>query len=234
MAHAVRSGALLAALCLVASPAPPDDVVVLKSGRELRGTLLSEADHRVEFEDAERGRVVLPRHLVRTVVRGDAPPGLMAPLWLEEPDGEMPRSWVRFDAPTEDGPGALSIGVGRFFHEPTRATLYLVGAVHIADPAYYERLQDLLDSCDVVLFEGVGSRPGDPEPTEQQVARFDALFQLQMKLQRLLGFQGQKEGLDYGRPFWKRADVTMHDLAARMEERKVGLPTDAPIVQLLL
>jgi len=226
--------ALVAAACLLAPAVASDDVVVLKSGRELRGRVVSDADHRVELDDAERGRVVLPRHLVRTVVRADAPPGLMAPLWLDGPDGEMPKTWIRFAAPADGEPGALSIGVGRFFHEPTRTTLFLVGAVHVADPAYYARLQDLLDSCDVVLFEGVGSRPGDPEPTAEQVARFDVLFQLQVKLQQILGFQGQKEGLDYRRPFWKRADVTLHDLAARMEERKVALPTDHPLVQVLL
>lgn len=39
--------------------------------------------------------------------------------------------------------------------DPARPTIYLVGAVHVADRSFYEHLQAFLDERDVVLFEGV-------------------------------------------------------------------------------
>ncbi|MSR46165.1 MAG: hypothetical protein EXS13_03720 [Planctomycetes bacterium] len=210
------------------------DRVVLKSGRELRGLLVGESDHRIEFVDDVRGKLTLPRHLVRTVVHGALPPDTFAPLWLDEPQGAAPTSYVRFEPPREGQAGALSTGIARFFHEPTRTTLFLVGAVHVGDPDYYARLQDVLDSSDVVLFEGVGPSAGEAPPAAEEIARFDALFQLQLKLKDLLGLQFQKDGLDYRRPNWTNADVDLGALHAQLEARGAALPTDHPLVRALL
>ncbi|MBM4016403.1 MAG: hypothetical protein FJ293_15750 [Planctomycetes bacterium] len=232
------AAALLAVLVALAAAAASGgaggDRVVLKSGRELVGTLISDGGHQVEFDDAQRGRLVLPRHLVRTVVRADQPAGLFAPLWLDEPSGAAPRQWVRHVPPRAGAPGSLATGIGRFFHEPTRTTLFLVGAVHVGDAAYYERLQDVLDSCDRVLFEGVGPRPGDAAPSEDDVARFDALFQLQLRLKDLLGLEFQRDGLDYDRSWWRNADVGVTALRAELDARGAALPTDSPLVRALL
>ncbi len=51
----------------------------------------------------------------------------------------------------------LDVAVQQF--EPGEApgpTVYLVAAVHVGEQAYYDRLQAFLDTCDLVLFEGVG------------------------------------------------------------------------------
>ncbi len=232
----VAAAVLLAVAAVVAaSPGVAgSDRVVLKSGRELVGSLVADAGHQVEFDDAQRGRLMLPRHLVRTVVRADQPAGLFAPLWLDGPAGSPPRQWVRHVQPRAGAPGSLATGIGRFFHEPTRTTLFLVGAVHVGDPAYFARLQDVLDSCDQVLFEGVGPRPGDAAPSEDDVARFDALFQLQLRLKDLLGLEFQRDGLDYDRSWWRNADVGVTALRAELEARGAALPTDSPLVRALL
>jgi hypothetical protein len=206
----------------------------LKSGRELVGKFGGERGHKVYFQDDELGALVVPRLHVRTVVTGDSEPGIFAPLVLEPAAGEPPKSAIRFEAPVGGKPGALLTGIVRLFDEPTRTTVFLVGAVHVADLDYYERVQDLLDSCDTVLFEGVGHGKAGAPPPDEEVARYDALFRLQLKLKDLLGLTFQHEGLDYRRDFWKNADVDMESLSARMKEEGVGLPTDPPLIRGLL
>lgn len=58
----------------------------------------------------------------------------------------------------EDGGGAIRMEMAvREFHseKPGQPTVYLAGAVHVADKKFYEELQAFLDAQDVVLFEGV-------------------------------------------------------------------------------
>lgn len=225
---------VLAAVGLVGAAAPPQDRVVLKSGRELVGRFGGERDHKVYFVDDEIGSVVVPRTRVRTIVPADGEPGLFAPIVLEPAAEAPPKSFVRFEAPAGDRPGALETGIARLFDERTRTTVFLVGAVHVADHDYYQRIQDLLDGCDRVLFEGVGHGKSGSPPPDEEVARYDALFRLQLKLKDLLGLEFQKDGLDYGHAFWKNADVDMESLSARMKEEGVGLPTDPPLIRGLL
>ena len=55
---------------------------------------------------------------------------------------------------TAEGPRALQTAVATYVDDEGRHVA-LVGAVHLADPAYYRRVQRLLDTRDVVLVEGV-------------------------------------------------------------------------------
>src|SRR5262245_39822954 len=124
----VASKILLVALALPAADllsaaAPPQDRVVLKSGRELVGRFGGERDHKVYFVDEEVGAAVVPRLHVRTIVPGDAEPGLFAPVVLEASGEEPPKSFVRFDAPAGGKPGALMTGIARLFDEKTRTTV---------------------------------------------------------------------------------------------------------------
>ncbi len=217
-----------------ASVTVTSDRIVLKSGRELVGQVESEADHQVRFLDEQRGLIVLSRRHIRTIVRGDAPPDAFAPLILDGPDDAAPKSYVRYDAPSADAPGHLLTGVARFFHEPTRTTVFLVGAVHIGEIDYYARLQDLLDSCDEVLFEGVGPGAGQAPPSDEELGRMDALLKLQLMLKDALGLTFQKDGLDYHHAAWRNADVDFGSLSRRMQEKGVQLPTDSPLMQALI
>lgn len=71
----------------------------------------------------------------------------------------------------------LEVSVRRFVHEdPTKPTITLAGAVHVADAAFYEALQAKLDEHDLVLYEGVTpegvSRIADPASlTDEDRAR---------------------------------------------------------------
>lgn len=55
--------------------------------------------------------------------------------------------------------------------------IHLVSAIHIADKAFYQSMQDLLESYDIVLFEGVkpaGLDPIDPQLDDQAKANATA------------------------------------------------------------
>lgn len=61
----------------------------------------------------------------------------------------------------------LEVAVRTLVPERDGPVVRLVGAVHIADPLFYEELQAWLDVHDVVLYEGVGGgREAEPEPAE--------------------------------------------------------------------
>jgi hypothetical protein len=56
-----------------------------------------------------------------------------------------------------DGPGKRTLEVAaRRFVLPGRPEVWLIGAVHIGDAAYYSTVQKLLDTQEIVLFESVG------------------------------------------------------------------------------
>jgi hypothetical protein len=222
-----------------AQEAPPQathaqDRVVLKSGRELIGRFGGEHGHRVLFVDDELGPLSVARVHVRTVVPGTGDPGLFAPVVLTAGETPPPETYVRYVAPAGDAPGELDTGVARLFDAKSRTTLFLVGAVHVGEEEYYARLQDVLDSCDVVLFEGVGRGKNGGAAGEEEMARFDALFRLQLKLKDLLGLAFQKDGLDYSHEFWKNADVDLDRLNEKLGKEGVGLPTDSPLIRGLL
>ena len=123
----------------------------------------------------------------------------------------------------------------------------LVGAVHIADQAYYTQLQDILDSHDVVLFEGVGSvsnedlsqwtPPTSAEKEEELSGKkhfqqsyhrsdassnLDLLTTLQTYIGQFLDLSFQKDGLNYARSWWKPADVSIEELQELMAKKGVG------------
>src|SRR6185295_4905949 len=71
----------------------------------------------------------------------------------------------------------------RSFESDKGPLVWLVGAVHVGDKAYYEQLQKLLDSNEVVLFERVKppadsapevERQGDHAEPDQMAARVEA------------------------------------------------------------
>jgi len=92
----------------------------------------------------------------------------------------------------------------------------LVGAVHIADPAYYDTLNARFADYDAVLYELVapeGTRPqADAEP--DNLVAFT-----QAGMTRLLGLTYQLDGIDYRQPNFVHADLTPNALAQSMSER---------------
>lgn len=96
----------------------------------------------------------------RGVLIGAAAAALVCPAWgqpepylrvVEDHDGLVQRLEVATRTLTREG----------------APTIELVGAIHIADAAYYRRLQEILDGHEIVLFEAVrpaGAGDGSPIP----------------------------------------------------------------------
>jgi hypothetical protein len=211
-----------------------DAKVVLKGGQVLEGRLLSDEKGVVTLQTNGEEKVELPWMLIRCVEKKGAPN-----LYSVEPpplpkehavdteagsdEGKTPPTpptppFMRYVKPKKDAPGALETGVQRYHDAKGNNDVFLIGVVHVGEPAYFERLQDLLDSMDTVLFEGVGGNRGDDE-----TATLDTIIKLQLILKDSLGLSYQKDGLCYDRSFWVNSDMTWAEVQAELDREGLEL-----------
>ncbi|MBM3846347.1 MAG: hypothetical protein FJ405_08680, partial [Verrucomicrobia bacterium] len=122
---------------------------------------------------------------------------------------------------------ALEIAARQFRSQDRRKpALWLVGAVHVADPEYYDRLQELLDRMTLVLFEGVRSR--DAGAAREVENRSEASAgSLQASLAEALGISFQLDKIDYSRAHFRNSDLSVAELTEWLsqESREMGGPT---------
>ncbi len=226
MRHVLHAGLATAVLAAVAAAQQPDDLLITKAGRELRGTIVDRGLDAVTFTDHELGRVRVPWTSVHALRPDGNVVTVFDPDWKPAGDEERPDGYIRWVAGEDADPDRLATGTSRWRHGPSGDTVLLVGVVHVGEQGYYEQLQRRLDRCDVVLFESVGK--GDA--TDEELARLDALLRMQLLMRDALGLRFQKDGLDYDRAFWKRADVDFEDLQRSLKAHDTALPTDSPLM----
>lgn len=220
----------LVALFAAGNALPQDvDKVVLKSGRVLFGTIVSDGSSFVALNERELGAIDVPRTAVRAVLAGGRSPHPFAPEPQEDP-GEAPETYVRWLPSREGDDGGLETATSRWFDPATETAIFLVGVVHIADPAYYRELQKVLDAQDLVLFEGVGKG----EASDDELASLDVMMRMQLAMRGATGLGFQKDHVDYAREWWVNSDVDYAELRTALRERSASLPTDHPVVARLL
>lgn len=139
----------------------------------------------------------------------------------------------------------------------------LVGAIHIADKKYYEALNQRFEGYDALLFEGIGGdkpaaapaaaeepeeAPAEEAPAEEGPApkkpakkkeKLDGLHGAYESGAKWLGLAYQMKVIDYRKPNFVHADLTMAEFTALQKERgetllgfvlKSGLKkTDKPV-----
>ncbi len=118
------------------------------------------------------------------------------------------------------------------------ATVDLIGAIHLGEPDYYQQLNKLFESYDVLLFEAVmpedavkrDMRPGggdgsrrkglddEVEWTEAKVG-LAAISVLQLGMKDALGMEFQLTGVDYSAANFVHADMTAEEFEASMAAR---------------
>ncbi len=139
----------------------------------------------------------------------------------------------------ESAEESLQTAVVRFTR-PDGATVDLVGAVHIADKAYYQALNERFTRYDAVLYELVGG----PMPTtkaekeartqQKETANLAWLGQMQQTMQRTLELTSQMTEVDYSPKNFVHADVTLekfNQLREQKNESFVGLLLRAWVAQ---
>jgi hypothetical protein len=226
-------------LVLASCSAPPSATVVLKSGQELEGEIRSVSGGVIEFVEDDEEEPLLRQHV--RVIEGTSPFADPPVLWRQVPwtdlpqdqcgsDLSLPRSWVRVRRDDRERAGSLDVGTGGFERADGRR-VYLVGAVHVAHADTFERQQDLLDSMDLVLWEGVGAKE---RPSAEAMERFDVLAKAQILLKNLLNLEfqvrkpGELTGIDYDRSFWRNSDMSADALQAELDRRGLSIvPNEA-------
>ncbi|MHC4942196.1 MAG: hypothetical protein ACYTG7_04180, partial [Planctomycetota bacterium] len=97
----------------------------------------------------------------------------------------------------------------------------LVAAIHLADPEFYDSLNLFFRAYDAVLYEMV--RPDDAEEvteiSESEEESANLLSNFQKNLARALGLEFQLHGIDYSRPNFVHADLTLEQFVDRWQAR---------------
>jgi hypothetical protein len=95
-------------------------------------------------------------------------------------------------------------------------TVDLVGAVHIADKAYFDKLNAAFASYDAVLYELVAPHGATPNPGERST---NAVSFLQTTMKSVLALQFQLDCVDYKKANFVHADMTPEEFASSMKDR---------------
>lgn len=131
---------------------------------------------------------------------------------------KTPSDFVRF-VKVGDG-GHLDTAITKYRRGEVELTLF--AAVHIADRACYDALNDRFPQCDALLYELVG--PEDYRPRKDRDREgFNPIGLLQQGLKNSLELQFQLDAVDYSPANFVHADMTPAEFEASMAERGESL-----------
>jgi hypothetical protein len=128
-------------------------------------------------------------------------------------------------ATAEDGtPAALELAITRLSSDDGM-TVDLLAVLHVADTAFFRRIDSAAAVCDVVLFEMVatGSVP-DTVRTNEDLFDDTPMRRFYKHLAALLGMMRQQEGIDYTRPTFVHADLSEQEMNILLPGFKDSLP----------
>jgi len=162
------------------------------------------------------------RHLVLTGLLAFAAPVAFGQ--TETPAAATPppaSEYLRLGRDDAGVPVSLQTSIVRFLPAagagPAGLAVDLVGAIHIADTAYYDDLNARFQEYDAVLYELVA-----PEGTRVPLGGVEGgglLSGLQGGLGNVLGLSFQLDHVDYTRPNLIHADLSPEDISRTMADR---------------
>lgn len=121
----------------------------------------------------------------------------------------------------EETADSLQTGIATYL-APDGTVVDLVGAVHIADKAYFEALNTRFKTYDAVLYELVG-RPVE-QREELKVAdgekRLQWLGQMQETMRKTLALESQLQCIDYRAPNFVHADMSTEGFLDTQKDKK--------------
>ncbi len=113
------------------------------------------------------------------------------------------------------------------YESPQRVRVDLVGAVHIADKAYFESLNQRFKGYDAVLYELVGppvheldKSPAAKAKHAKDHERLAWVGLLQTKMKDMLNLHGQLEGIDYRAKNFVHADMNTAQFTDTQEQKQ--------------
>jgi hypothetical protein len=133
--------------------------------------------------------------------------------------------WVRMQNNDKGEPIAMQTAIVRYAAAPKpgdkgkpAVTVDLIGAVHVADEAYYEKLNKRFEEYDALLYELVA-----PEGTVVERGRgtsnLHPIGAMQNGIKSFLNLDHQLEEIDYTKPNFVHADMTPDQFAQSMQDR---------------
>lgn len=139
----------------------------------------------------------------------------LALLLLVLPAAAETPEFLRIDTAPTGEPRALQVAVAGY-RAPDGTELDLVGAVHVADAAYFRALNRAFDDYDVVLYELVG----EPDAITRDAPRGASMIGwMQGGMKDVLGLTFQLDEIDYRREHFVHADMTAEEFSSSMRER---------------
>jgi hypothetical protein len=129
--------------------------------------------------------------------------------------------FLRIKKDEKDQPVSMQLANVTYIPEngiPNDLSVDLISAVHIADKSYYENLNKLFKTYDVVLYELVapeGTRVGDKAATEGK----SLLSALQSGMKNVLGLTFQLDEVDYSPKNFVHADISPDDFKKSMDDK---------------
>lgn len=114
------------------------------------------------------------------------------------------------------------------YESPQKVRVDLVGAIHIADKAYFDGLNERFKGYDAVLYELVGQpmdQRGKKESPKDDAQNLAWVGQLQAMMKNTLKLHGQLEGIDYKAKNFVHADMNMKQFMKTQEVKKESFLT---------
>jgi len=137
---------------------------------------------------------------------------------------DEPADFIRFVE--EENSDSLQTAVVSY-ESPQKARVDLVGAIHIADKAYFDALNIRFKEYDAVLYELVGppmEERGKSEPPKD-AQKLQWVGQLQSMMKDALKLHGQLEGIDYKAKNFVHADMNMSQFTKTQEQKQESFLT---------
>ncbi len=132
---------------------------------------------------------------------------------------EEPTNFIRFVE--EDKSDSLQTAVVSY-ESPQKAKVDLVGAIHIADKAYFDALNVRFKGYEAVLYELVGpsfEERGKPE-AKKAAQKMQWVGQLQTMMRDTLKLHGQLEGIDYTAKNFVHADMDLSQFTQTQTQKQ--------------
>lgn len=141
-----------------------------------------------------------------------------ADVLAEPPANKVEQEFLRLRRNEAQQPVALETAIASYqgAAQGTPVVVDLIGAVHVADKAYFDQLNKAFEAYDVVLYELVAPRDTTPVPG-QRSAHPVSFMQLMMK--SALALQFQLDCVDYEKKNFVHADMTPEEFSESMSQR---------------